>query len=216
MLRLPLFAAALALAACGSDDPAHAGPDGPSPGTNAEPGVNANTREASYAIARIDPLGESSIAGSVTFTEAEDGVVVEYDLTGLELGDHGFHVHENGDCGRGDDGTVGGAAGGHFNPFDAPHGPQTAGSEGRHVGDLGNITSGAGGVTGGVARGQITDGLIALDGLASVVGRAMMVHMKADDLASQPSGAAGDRVGCGVIELATPPGGVGIDATPLD
>ena len=178
---------ALPLAACGSD-------------TEAE--VEAPVEEAPLsATARVDPLGESTIAGTVTFTEVDGGVRVAYDLTGLEIGDHGFHVHETGECGRGDDGTLGGAAGGHYNPLDAPHGPQSAGREGRHVGDLGNITSTAGGVTGGVSKGEFVDPLLELSGPNSIVDRAMMVHFKADDLTSQPSGDAGDRIGCGPIRM---------------
>lgn len=207
-----LFALSFALAACGGEpDSVQAGPD-----TVPEADGVADTGGASYAVARLLPLGESSLEGTVTFTETDEGLLVEYDLTGLELGEHGFHVHENGDCGPGDDGTLGGAAGGHFNPYDAPHGPRDADRDGRHVGDLGNIESGAGGVTGGVARGQFVDSFISLDGPSSIVGRAMMVHLKADDLASQPSGDAGDRIGCGQIEIAVPPGGVGTDSTPLD
>jgi len=38
------------------------------------------------------------------------------------------------------------------------------------------------------------------DGESSVKGRALMVHAKADDYKSQPSGNAGDRLACGAIE----------------
>ncbi|MEM6327665.1 MAG: superoxide dismutase family protein [Bacteroidota bacterium] len=162
----------------------------------------------SVATVRLDPLGESSATGTVTFTETDDGLRVEYDLTGVELGGHGFHVHENGACGRGDDGTPGGAAGGHFNPLGTPHGPREADREGRHVGDLGNVTSERGGVTGGVAIGSFVDPLIALDGPNGIVGRSVVLHLKADDEESQPSGDAGARIACGVIQLASPPEGV--------
>ena len=154
------------------------------------------------AQARLDPLGESSATGMVTFTETPDGLRVEYDLTGIELGEHGLHVHEGEGCGRGDDGTLGGAAGGHFNPMDAPHGSRESDRQSRHVGDLGNVTSVAGGVTGGVAQGEFVDPLIALSGPTSIVGRTMVLHMGEDDLTSQPSGDAGDRIACGPIALA--------------
>lgn len=198
-LLLPL----LVLSACKepSIDPLTAGPEAPE-----DAPVSATTGGAEYAIARILPLGESSISGTVSFTQQADGVLVEYDLAGLELGEHGFHVHEGDDCGPGDDGAPGGAAGGHFDPYGAPHGGPDGDREMRHVGDLGNVTSVAAGArTGGVARGEILDQLISLSGPTSVVGRAMMVHRSADDLESQPSGAAGDRFGCGIIGLATPP-----------
>ncbi len=212
MRRLLLLALPLALAACGTDgDPNQAGPDSATgPGGASAPGVgvtDVSNTGVTYATARLDPLGESSATGTVTFSETEGGLRVEYDFTGLELGDHGFHVHETGACGRGDDGTLGGAAGGHFNPYGAPHGPRDADRDSRHVGDLGNITSSAGGVTGGVSRGSFVDPLISLSGPNSIVDRAMMIHFKADDLASQPSGDAGDRVSCGVVQIAVPPGG---------
>ena len=214
-----LLACSLVATACADEsedytqdsfDPIEAG-DGSS-----EEEMTAFTQNASYATARLDPLGESAATGTVTFTQTEDGVVVEYDLVGLELGEHGFHVHQNGDCGRGDGGTPGGAAGGHFNPLDAPHGAPSDDRDGRHVGDLGNVTSEAGGTTGGVARGQKTDSMISLSGPTSIVGRALVLHQGQDDLSSQPSGDAGDRIACGVIELAAPPAGVGTDSTPRD
>ncbi|OZC02925.1 superoxide dismutase family protein [Rubricoccus marinus] len=210
MRRLLLFALPLALAACGTDaDPNQAGPDSATgPDGASAPGVgetDVSNTGVTYATARLDPLGESSATGTVTFTETDEGLLVEYDFTGLELGEHGFHVHENGACGRGDDGTLGGAAGGHFNPYDAPHGSREGSRDERHVGDLGNITSAVGGVTGGVARGSFTDPLISLSGPNSIVDRAMMIHFKADDLSSQPSGDAGDRVSCGVVQIATAP-----------
>lgn len=191
---MPRFAVLLAplvvLTGCATEEPA------PAP----EPAAPA----VATATVRLDPLGESAATGTVTFTETDGGLRVAYDLSGLELGEHGFHVHENGSCSPGDDGTPGGAAGGHFNPLEAPHGPQDAGREGRHVGDLGNVTSTAGGTTGGVAQGEFVDPILTLDGPTSIVGRAMMLHLKRDDLSSQPSGDAGDRIACGVIEMAEP------------
>ena len=208
-----LLALVFALSACGDgDDPAAVQPG---PDTAAGTG-STSTAGASYATARLDPLGESSATGTVTFTETDDGLLVEYDLTGLELGAHGFHVHETGACGRGDDGTPGGAAGGHFNPLGAPHGSPESDRDSRHVGDFGNVTSETGGRTGGVARGQFVDQLISLSGPTSIVDRAMILHQGQDDLSSQPSGDAGDRIACGVVGLATPPSGAGTDSTPLD
>jgi Cu-Zn family superoxide dismutase len=205
-----LLAFAFLLTACGDDgedytqdsfDPIEAGSG------SSEEATAVFTTGASYATARLDPLGESSATGTVTFTETEEGLLVEYDLVGLELGEHGFHVHENGACGRGDDGTPGGAAGGHFNPLGSPHGSPEADRESRHIGDLGNVTSERGGVTGGVARGQFVDPLLSLSGPTSIIDRAMILHQGQDDLTSQPSGDAGDRIACGVVQLATPPGG---------
>ncbi|MEM1057453.1 MAG: superoxide dismutase family protein [Bacteroidota bacterium] len=197
LLLVPIFL----LAACGTDG------DGMTEAGSTLPGDqgSVSTAAATFATARLDPLGESAATGTVTFTATDEGLRVEYNLVGIELGNHGFHVHENGACGRGDDGTPGGAAGGHFNPLGAPHGSPEGDRETRHVGDLGNVTSEAGGVTGGVARGEFVDPLISLAGPTSILDRAVVLHQGEDDLTSQPSGAAGDRIACGVVQLAVPP-----------
>ena len=148
------------------------------------------------AMAQIAPLGGSGVTGTVTFTQLAGGQLrVEYMLRGLEPGPHGFHVHENGSCAAGEDGTPGGAAGGHFNPADHPHGAPEAAPTARHVGDFGNIIATAS----GEASGTFTDQVARLLGPDSIVGKALVVHGGTDDLQSQPSGEAGPRVGCGVI-----------------
>jgi Cu-Zn family superoxide dismutase len=111
----------------------------------------------------------------------------------LEPGPHGFHVHEFGDCSAPD----GSSAGGHFAPLGSPHGPPDAGQGERHIGDLGNIVANAD----GVVEQELADSVIRLDGENSIVGKAIIVHAGADDFTTQPSGAAGERVACGVIEL---------------
>lgn len=143
------------------------------------------------AVATMEPKSGSEVRGIVTFTERESGEVeIRVDLEGVPEGRHGFHVHERGDCSA-PDAT---SAGGHFNPFDAPHaGP---GAARHHVGDLGNIDAGSDGV---VAITRVSDDLTVTAGEASVVGKAVIVHADADDLTSQPTGAAGGRIACGVI-----------------
>ena len=112
------------------------------------------------------------------------------DIEGLTPGDHGFHVHEFGDCSA-PDGT---SAGAHFNPTKKPHGaPDNAE---RHVGDLGNITADES----GKAHYDRIDTVIELNGENTIVGRSVIVHAKADDFVSQPAGNAGSRIACGVIE----------------
>lgn len=149
------------------------------------------------AGAAIEPVGDSDVTGTVTFSSVDDGVEVTYSLSGLTPGLHGFHVHENGSCGDGEDGTPGGAAGGHYAPTGSPHGARSNAASARHTGDLGNIEVG----DDGTASGTFVDAVIAIEGADAIVGRAMMIHGGEDDLTSQPSGAAGARVGCGVIEL---------------
>ncbi|MFP6572139.1 MAG: superoxide dismutase family protein, partial [Vicinamibacterales bacterium] len=108
-------------------------------------------------------------------------------LTGLTAGtEHGFHVHQYGDCSA-SDGT---SAGGHFNPHGADHAGPDAAS--RHVGDLGNSE----------ATYDRVDTQLAFEGESSIIGRGFIVHGGIDDLSSQPSGSAGPRIACGVIGIA--------------
>ena len=130
--------------------------------------------------------------GTVTFTQNDDGTVtVVADLHDVEgAGSHGIHVHENGECSAPDFKS----AGGHFNPKGTDHAcpPTTP----RHAGDLGNIDIAADG-SGHLE--QTTDLITVTPGETSVVGKAIILHGGEDDCTSQPSGAAGDRIGCGVI-----------------
>jgi len=130
--------------------------------------------------------------GTVTFTENDDGTVTMvadlHDVDGA--GAHGIHVHENGECSAPDFKS----AGGHFNPKGTDHAcPPTAP---RHAGDFGNIDISADG-TGHL---ELTSDLITVTpGDTSVVGKAVILHGGEDDCTSQPSGAAGPRIACGVI-----------------
>ena len=142
------------------------------------------------AIARLEPTQGNNVRGTVNFKAEGNGVRVTADITGLTPGEHGFHVHEKGDCSAPD----GSSAGAHFNPTNQPHGAREA--DARHVGDLGNLVADAN----GRAQLNYVDSKLALSGPNSIVGRAVIVHAKADDLKSQPSGEAGGRVACGVIQ----------------
>lgn len=147
------------------------------------------------AVAILRATDGNKASGIVTFTEVADGVRVDAHITGLTPGKHGFHVHEFGDCSSAD-GTVAGAsaAGDHFNPAKNPHGAPDAAQ--RHEGDMGNIEADAS----GAAKLNYVDHTLSLhDGAKSIIGRSVIVHEKADDLKSQPSGDAGERIACGVI-----------------
>lgn len=144
------------------------------------------------AIAVLHPTKGNSVSGVVKFEAVEGGVRVVADISGLAPGKHGFHIHEYGDCSA-DDGT---SAGGHFNPSGMPH--SMPASEQRHVGDLGNVEADKD----GKARLDYVDAMIALTGTNSIIGRSVVVHEKEDDLKTQPTGAAGARVACGVIGIA--------------
>lgn len=174
------------LAACGSRDDADRGHDSDTAHNdgNAEAGLSV--------VAELTPTEGNSAAGVVSFTDAPDGnVIIAAHVTGLPPGKHGFHIHENGDC-TAPDGT---SAGGHFNPGGTPHGAPSNPPDKRHVGDLGNITADAS----GTAHHEAKDPVISLEGPASIRGKALIVHAGEDDLTSQPTGAAGARIACGVI-----------------
>ena len=148
----------------------------------------------SHAVAVLHPTQGNSVTGVVHFIQSQHGVRVLADVQGLTAGDHGFHIHQYGDSPAPDRTS----AGGHFNPQDMPHGgPQ---DQERHVGDLGNLTADAS----GAAHLERTDPLLSFSGAHSIIGRGLIVHAEADDLTSQPTGAAGPRVACAVIGIAEP------------
>ncbi|PQO46235.1 superoxide dismutase family protein [Blastopirellula marina] len=141
-------------------------------------------------VAVLASTSGSKVKG-VILLKQEDGYV---QLTGkvinLEPGEHGFHIHQFGDLTKGD----GTAAGGHYNPAGHEHG---APGKTSHAGDLGNITADENGDA-------VIDTKAEGVKLHMILGRSLVVHAKADDLKSQPSGAAGPRVGVGVIGIAQP------------
>lgn len=145
------------------------------------------------AVAELQPTAGNDTRGTVTFTQLEGGVEVVVDVTGMTggAGKRGFHIHETGDCSA-PDGT---SAGGHFNPTEMAHGGPT--DDTRHAGDFGNLEFNAD----GVAQTTFIDTHISFTGPNSIIGRAVIVHLAEDDLQSQPTGDAGPRAACGVIEL---------------
>ncbi|MCP4446616.1 MAG: superoxide dismutase family protein [Myxococcales bacterium] len=151
--------------------------------------------EAIMAQAKVIAASGSKVSGTVHFSMKGETVGVHATISGLAPGEHGFHVHEKGDCSSPDAKS----AGGHFNPHSVDHGDPKG--ETHHAGDLGNIAANAEGTA------ELTVDLpssflsLAPDAANNIVGRAVVVHGGVDDLKSQPSGASGPRVGCGVIEM---------------
>jgi Cu-Zn family superoxide dismutase len=143
------------------------------------------------AIAKLEPTKGNSASGMVTFTQTGDKVRVEASLTGLKPNaEHGFHIHDKGDCSSGD----GMSTGGHFNPLGKPHGMHN-GME-RHAGDLPALKSDA---NGNASLTAMMDVITVSAGATSVVGRGMIVHRDPDDYKTQPTGNAGPRIACAVI-----------------
>jgi Cu-Zn family superoxide dismutase len=165
----------------------------------AQEGVAPNAQKQAVANIRTSPAATTQPAdgkptGTVTFTQQADGKVrVVADVKGLKPNTtHGFHVHEKGDLSAPDFTS----AGGHFNPEGHPHaGPDQSP---RHAGDFGNLKADAQ----GNAHLELTVDNISLGGAKNdVIGKAVIVHAKADDLKSQPTGDAGGRIGGGIIEM---------------
>jgi len=156
--------------------------------------ASAMADEPTKAIAVLHPTKGSTVEGTVTFSKSGDEMTIVADITGLTPGKHGFHIHEFGDCSSPD----GKAAGGHFNPTNNPHAGHNVAQ--RHEGDMGNIEADSS----GKAHLELTDTMMTMSGEKSIIGRGVIVHEKADDLKSQPTGDAGGRVACGVIGIAKP------------
>ncbi|MES2744554.1 MAG: superoxide dismutase family protein [Bdellovibrionota bacterium] len=147
---------------------------------------------AQFATAKLESRSGSKATGTVTFTKESDGVRVSADFTGVTAGKHGFHIHEKGDCSAPDASS----AGGHFNPGKTPHGDPSA--KERHAGDFGNIDVKKDGKA--TFKIKVSDPKD-FNAWADISGKAVILHEKADDLKTQPTGDAGGRIACGVIEL---------------
>jgi len=144
------------------------------------------------ATAAIESKSASKVTGKAEFTELPSGATkVEVWIENATPGTHGIHLHEKGDCSAPDASS----AGSHFNPAGNPHaGPADAK---HHNGDWGNISIGAD----GKGHLELTSEMLTVKpGPNSVVGKAVVFHEKADDLKTQPTGDAGGRYGCGVVQ----------------
>ncbi|WP_413289737.1 superoxide dismutase family protein [Bdellovibrio sp. HCB337] len=142
------------------------------------------------AQAVMKPAKKQKTKGMVHFSQSGDKIKVEAMLEGLKPGPHGFHIHEKGDCSAPDFTS----AGGHFNPGSKPHAGHEAPE--KHVGDMGNITADSKG------KAKLTLELsgTSIGGTDGILGKAVIVHENADDFKTQPTGNAGGRIACGVIE----------------
>jgi Cu-Zn family superoxide dismutase len=136
----------------------------------------------------------SLISGTVDFIETKEGVQVVASLSNVDpSGNYGIHIHAEGSCEEG-----GNAAGGHFNPAGTQHGLLSQnGYENAHAGDMGNIWVNA---SGDGSLVMFLPGLSLSKGKNNIAGKAVIVHEKEDDF-SQPTGNAGGRIGCGIIDL---------------
>ncbi|HSI56782.1 MAG TPA: superoxide dismutase family protein [Ideonella sp.] len=151
------------------------------------PAPKAPALRASAAVA---PTQGQTVSGTVSFSETGDHVAVRVQLAGLAPNsEHGFHLHEKGDCSAPD----GMSTGGHFNPTGKPHGAPNAE---HHAGDMPALTADA---SGKVSTEFMLHGVTIGSGTTDIVGRGLIVHAKRDDYITQPTGDSGARIGCGVV-----------------
>lgn len=177
------LAAALALTACSTSTP------------SATADSSATAQRSSHgvlSVARLEATKGSKVSGVVQFFPlVEGGVRVQGRVEGLAPNsEHGFHIHEKGDCSSGD----GMSTGGHFNPTAKAHGAHDHSEH--HAGDLASLKADAN----GVARFSYTTTALSVGmGATDVVGRGLIVHRDPDDFKTQPTGNSGPRQACGVI-----------------
>ena len=146
------------------------------------------------AVANLVPtaaINPNPTMGTVVFSTLDHGVRIKGEVRGLAPGsEHGFHIHEKGDCANNGD-----ASGGHFNPTGVTHGK--FGAPGSHAGELPSLVADAA----GVARFSVDDHSLSITEGAdnNVIGRALIVHRDRDDFTTQPSGNSGPRIACAIV-----------------
>lgn len=144
------------------------------------------------AAAAMDSRSGSMTKGTVNFVWQGQDVLVTANFSGLKPNsEHGFHVHEKGDCSSAD--AV--SAGGHFNPDSKAHG--MPGSGAHHAGDMPNIKSDG---NGNATYSAKLSGFAINNGANGILGRSVVVHRDPDDYKSQPAGNSGPRIACGLIK----------------
>ena len=141
----------------------------------------------------LNAKSNSKTSGEVSLTERNGVVTLEANIYGLEPGTHAIHLHDKADCSSYD----GKSTGGHWNPTFEPHGAWQN-DTGFHRGDIGNFEANNQGY--GMIKFSTDLWCIGCeDPVKNILGKAVIVHKGADDLTSQPSGAAGARVSCAGI-----------------
>lgn len=155
--------------------------------------LNENPYKRAIAYVSGGPIAPD-IQGMVVFTGVPGGADVYAEIYGLpdykpaqgenpQVGPFGFHLHENGTCDVGNASDPFTAAGGHWNPANQPHG--------NHAGDFPVLFSN----NGYAKMSFFTDKF----NIPQIMGKSVIIHESPDDYRTQPSGASGRRLACGVI-----------------
>ena len=158
--------------------------------------VDADIKETVVAVLR-DSTGRE--VARATLIERSEGVVISIEGSGLPPGEHGFHIHDAGECHPPDFKS----AAGHFNPEGKEHGFENP--RGSHAGDLPNLAVGDDGKvkTQRLARGVTLSGT-GKTSLLKPGGTSLVIHEKPDDYKTDPDGSAGKRIACGAIQVEHP------------
>ena len=152
----------------------------------------STTGTAPRATAQLKSTQGNTATGAVSFIQSTGNKVT---ISGVVSGllpnaEHGFHVHDNGNCSSSD----GMSAGQHFNPGKQHHGHHPG--VGHHAGDLPNLKADAN----GVAKFSFeAEDLTIGSGPNDILDRGLIVHRYPDDYVTQPMGSAGPRIACAVI-----------------
>jgi superoxide dismutase, Cu-Zn family len=182
----------LALAGCGTEQPASDQPTANSQTAETQTAGNISAAAEGTATAALR-TASGEARGQATVTQAGDGIGVRVEAMNMAPGTYAAHIHTTGRC----DPPAFESAGGHWNPTNQQHGRENP--QGPHKGDLPNMTiaaDGRGSVEFTIPGASVSGGEAAM---LDTDGAAMMIHEKADDYRTDPSGDAGARIACGTF-----------------